>query len=70
MDELAPRHVDLRANFNPLYNSFLNASYSQPIMRGFKIDNTRQQLQVSLINREISEESVRATVAQTVGERE
>jgi outer membrane protein len=57
---------DLRANFNPLYNSFLNASYTQPIIRGFKIDNTRQQLQVSAINRDISEESVKATVAQTV----
>jgi outer membrane protein TolC len=57
---------DVRANFNPLYNSFFNANYTQPIIRGFKIDNTRQQLQVSMINREISDESVRATVAQTV----
>jgi outer membrane protein TolC len=54
------------ANFNPAYNATLSASYVQPILRGFKIDNTRQQLQVSLINREISEQSVRATVAQTV----
>jgi outer membrane protein TolC len=54
------------ANFNPSYNATITASYTQPILRGFRIDNTRQQLEVSLINREISEESVRATVAQTV----
>src|SRR5690606_10821504 len=42
------------------------ASLSQPLIRGFRIDNTRQQLQVALINRDISEVSVRATVAQTM----
>ncbi|MCC7123498.1 MAG: TolC family protein, partial [Acidobacteria bacterium] len=57
---------DTRANFNPLYNSFLNATYVQPLIRGFRIDNTRQQLQVALITRDISELSVRATVTQTV----
>ncbi len=35
-------------------------------MRGFKIDNTRQQLMVNLINRDISEESARATTFQTL----
>ena len=54
------------ANFNPSFNTTLTASYSQPLLRGFRIDNTRQQLQVNQINRDISEESVRATVAQTV----
>jgi outer membrane protein TolC len=54
------------ANFNPSYNSTLTASYTQPLVRGFRIDNTRQQLEVALINRDISDESVRATVAQTV----
>ena len=57
---------NLFANFNPAYNATLTAAYVQPVLRGFRIDNTRQQLEVSLINREISEESVRATVAQTV----
>ena len=36
------------------------------ILRGFKIDNLRQQLSINLINREISEESARATVIQTL----
>ena len=54
------------ANFNPSFNTTLTATYTQPLIRGFRIDNTRQQLQVNQINRDISEESVRATVAQTV----
>ena len=38
---------NLFANFNPVYNATLTAAYSQPILRGFRIDNTRQQIQVS-----------------------
>jgi outer membrane protein len=57
---------NLFANFNPSYNSTLTATYVQPLIRGFRIDNTRQQLEVGLINRDISDESVKATVAQTV----
>ena len=54
------------STFNPSFQTNLVGAYVQPLMRGFKIDNTRQQLQVSLINRDISEESARATVTQTV----
>ncbi len=57
---------NLFANYNPSYTSTLTAAYVQPLLRGFRIDNTRQQLQVALINRDISDESVRATVTQTV----
>src|SRR5690606_13498239 len=45
--------TDRRANFNPSYTSNFVASLSQPLIRGFRIDNTRQQLQVALINRDI-----------------
>ncbi len=58
--------TDARVNFNPSYTSSFLATVSQPLIRGFRIDNTRQQLQVALINRDISEVSVRATVAQTM----
>lgn len=54
------------ANFNPSYTTTMLAAYTQPLLRGFRIDNTRQQLQVTLINREISEESARATTIQTL----
>src|SRR5688572_17237794 len=57
---------DLLANYNPLFTSGLLASYTQPLLRGFKLDNIRQQLAINLLNREISEESARATVTQTV----
>jgi outer membrane protein TolC len=57
---------DSLATRNPLYTTGVVATYQQPILRGFKIDNQRQQLQVNLINRDISEESARATVTQTL----
>jgi outer membrane protein len=57
---------DALATRNPLYTTGLVASYVQPILRGFKIDNLRQQLSINVINREISEESARATVTQTL----
>jgi outer membrane protein len=58
--------TDLLATRNPLYTTGLVGTYIQPLLRGFKIDNLRQQLEINLINREISEESARATVTQTV----
>ena len=54
------------STFNPSFQTNLVGAYQQPLFRGFKIDNTRQQLQVNLINRDISEESARATVTQTL----
>lgn len=54
------------STFNPSFQTNLVAAYTQPLMRGFKIDNTRQQLQINLINRDISEETTKATVAQTL----
>jgi outer membrane protein len=57
---------DALATRNPLYTTGLVASYTQPILRGFKLDNLRQQLAINLVNRDISEESARATVVQTL----
>jgi outer membrane protein len=57
---------DILANYNPLFTTGLLLSYTQPLLRGFKLDNTRQQLAINLLNRDISEESARATVTQTV----
>ena len=57
---------DSLATRNPLYTTGLVAQYVQPLIRGFRIDNQRQQLEVNIINREISEESARATVTQTL----
>jgi outer membrane protein len=57
---------DLLANYNPLFTTGLLASFTQPLLRGFKLDNTRQQLAINLLSRDISEESARATVTQTI----
>lgn len=57
---------DLLATRNPLYTSGLVGTYVQPLLRGFRVDNLRQQLAINVINREISEESARATVTQTL----
>jgi outer membrane protein TolC len=54
------------ATFNPAYTTGLTAQYTQPLLRGFMIDQTRQQLKITQINREIAEETLRATVTQTL----
>jgi outer membrane protein len=54
------------ANFNPTYQSNFNLTLSQPLLRGFLIDNNRQQLRVTAINREISEIQLRGTIATTL----
>ena len=53
-------------NYNPAFNSNFALSYTQPILRGLTIDGNRQQLQVTTINRDISETQLRGIVATTV----
>jgi outer membrane protein len=53
------------ANFSPQVGSTLNFNFTQPLLRNFGIDQTRQQLQVSRKNREISEVQVTEAVATT-----
>ena len=52
-------------NFNPQLNSNISLSYSQPLLRNFKIDGTRQQLLVSQKNREISDVQLEQAIALT-----
>jgi outer membrane protein TolC len=54
------------ANYNPSYNNAFSLVVTQPILRGFRIDGTRQQLEVTSINREISEVQLRGTIATTL----
>lgn len=56
------------SSFNPSFRSVFNASYTQPLLRGFRIDNTRQQLQVTRINRDISDIDLRQTITNTVAD--
>ncbi len=54
-------------NYNPAYNSNFAANFTQPLLRGLKIDNNRQQLLVTAINRDISDLQLRGTIATTLG---
>jgi outer membrane protein TolC len=54
------------ANFNPTFTSNFNFQITQPLLRGFLIDNNRQQLHVTAISRDISEIQLRGTIATTL----
>ncbi len=53
-------------SFNPSYRSNVQASYTQPLLQGFRIDPIRQQIQVTRINRDIADIDLRQTVTNTV----
>lgn len=52
--------------FNPQFNTTLQASIVQPLLRNFRTDSTRTQLRVTAINRDISEIQLRTTVTNTL----
>jgi outer membrane protein len=54
------------ANFNPEYRSTFTANFTQPLLRGFLIDQTRQQILTTQISRDVAEVQLRATVANTL----
>src|SRR6185295_17961481 len=54
------------STLNPAYNTTYSAQYTQPLMRGFKIDGTRQSLVVTKINQEISETQLQASIINTL----
>jgi outer membrane protein len=57
---------DLFATRNPVLNTSLTAAYSQPLLRNFRTDATRTQLQITKLNQEMSETELRATVVRTI----
>jgi len=52
--------------FNPAIQSVWTGNYTQPMLRGFRTDTTRQQLGVQKVNRDISDVQLRATITNTV----
>jgi outer membrane protein len=54
------------SNFNPAFNTSFAATLTQPLLRDFWIDGTRQQLKVTAINRDISDIQLKGTLATTV----
>jgi outer membrane protein len=56
------------STFNPAFGSNLQAQYTQPLLRNFKIDNTRTQLLSQQIQQDIAEIDLQATIASTVAQ--
>jgi outer membrane protein TolC len=52
--------------FNPSFGSTFNIDVTQPLLRNFSIDFSRQQIRVAKKNREISDVQFRQTVVNTV----
>ncbi len=53
-------------NYNPAFNATLLAQYTQPLLRGFRSDATRQQLEVTKVNRSMSDLQLQSTITNTV----
>jgi outer membrane protein len=52
--------------YNPSYNTNWSGQYTQPLLRNFRIDSTRQQIQVARINRDISDVQLKASITNTL----
>jgi outer membrane protein len=55
----------LIATFDPRLSSSMAFNYTQPLLRNFKIDNTRQQVLISRKNREISDVQLQQSISAT-----
>ena len=53
------------SSFNPSYRSNLDLVYTQPLLRGFRTDPSRQRLQVTRLNREVSDIDLRRLITNT-----
>ncbi len=54
------------ATINPQYNPTWSAQYTQPLLRDFKIDSTRQQLLVTRLNQDISDIQLQQITINTI----
>lgn len=58
--------TSLNTLFNPTFNTNWSAQYTQPLIRGFAIDSTRQQIVVTKLNQDVSEVQLKATITNTL----
>lgn len=58
--------TSLTALFNPAFNTNWSAQFTQPLLRNFRIDNTRQQLTITKLNQDISEIQLQASIINIV----
>lgn len=57
---------NLFSTFNPQLSTTLGFNFTQPLLRNFRIDGTRQQVLVSRKNREISDVQLQQAIASTL----
>jgi outer membrane protein len=57
---------DNLAQFDPQFNSSYLFNYTQPLLRGFRIDQTRQQMKTTTINRDNAELNLKARSTNTL----
>jgi HAE1 family hydrophobic/amphiphilic exporter-1 len=60
--------TSLFTNFNPTLTARFQVAFSQPLLKDFRIDASRQQLIVSKRNRDISDTRFRETVVRTLAD--
>jgi outer membrane protein len=58
--------TDRLAQFDPQFNASYLFNYTQPLLRGFRIDQTRQQMATTTINRDNSELNLKARTTNTL----
>jgi outer membrane protein TolC len=58
--------TSLNTLYNPTYNTNWSGVFTQPLARNLATDTTRQQIQVTKINRDITDVQLRATITNTV----
>ena len=66
LDNRRQETTSRNATINPQYNPTWAAQYTQPLLRDFRIDSTRQQLLVTRINQDISDIQLKQTTLNTV----
>ncbi|MPZ18695.1 MAG: hypothetical protein GEV06_12385 [Luteitalea sp.] len=54
--------------FNPQYNSSLEAVLTQPLLRNFRTDTTRTEIELTQINRDVANVQLRATLTNTAAD--
>jgi len=57
---------DVFSNFNPQFNSSLNFNYTQPLLRNFRIDSTRQAIKTTMISRDTADLNLKARTTNTL----
>jgi len=58
--------TSLTSLYNPQFTPNWSAQYTQPLIRGFRTDSTRQQLVVTKISQDVSEVQLQATIINTL----